>query len=218
MKLFVLCISKYLYFPAKKFHQKDSLSLLCVLTYKIHTGKMKLTVLNRKVHSWGSILIAIPLLFVVGSGILLLLKKDISWIQPPTVKGTGQVPKITFAEMFRAAARVDAAGIQSWNDIKRIDVQPEKGVAKLTTSGNYEVQIDTETAKVLSARYRRSDVIESIHDGSFLHDAAKYYVSLPSGIILLVLLITGVVLFFQPYYVKYNRKAKQKRSSPPPSI
>ncbi len=174
---------------------------------------MKLALLNRKFHSWGSIIIAIPLLFVVGSGILLLLKKDVSWIQPPTVKGDGLIPQISFDDMFRAAASVEPAGIQSWNDIKRIDVQPEKGIAKLTTSGNYEVQIDTQTAKVLSASYRRSDLIESIHDGSFLHSGAKYYVSLPSGIILLVLLITGVVLFFQPYYVKYNRKARQKRSS-----
>jgi uncharacterized iron-regulated membrane protein len=171
---------------------------------------MKLAVLNRRVHSWGSILIAVPLLFIIGSGILLLLKKDISWIQPETIQGAGVIPVVSFDQILKAAASVQEAEIRTWADIKRIDVQPAKGVAKITTSSNYEVQIDIKTARILSAQNRRSDVIESIHDGSFLHDNVKYYVSLPSGIILFILLITGVVLFFHPYYVKYKRSAKRR--------
>ena len=174
---------------------------------------MKITVLNRKVHYWGSIIITIPLLLVIGTGILLLLKKDISWIQPPTIKGTGKVPSIGFDQLYHSAKKVKGAGINSWGDISRIDIQPSKGLAKITTLNHFEVQIDLKTAEVLQAAYRRSDLIESLHDGTFFHDNAKYLVSLPTAIILFVLLVTGVVLFIQPYYVKYNRNKKRIRHS-----
>ena len=172
---------------------------------------MKITVLNRKIHYWGSIIITIPLLLIIGTGILLLLKKDIKWIQPSTIKGAGKVPSISFDQLYQAARAVKEAKIASWEDISRIDVQPTKGLAKITTLNHFEVQIDLQTSEVLQVAYRRSDLIESLHDGSFFHDKAKYLVSLPTAIILFVLLVTGVVLFIQPYYVRYNRKKKRIR-------
>jgi len=169
---------------------------------------MKITVLNRKVHYWGSIIITIPLLLIIGSGILLLLKKDINWIQPATIKGVGTVPAIRFEQLFESVSKVKDAEISSWKDIKRIDIQPSKGLAKVTSANNYEIQVDVETGDVLQYAYRRSDLIEALHDGTFFHDNAKYFMSLPTAVILLALLITGVVLFFQPYYVRSGRKRK----------
>ena len=49
--------------------------------------RRSLTAINRKIHHWGSILIALPLATVLVTGVLLLLKKDLDWIQPPTIKG-----------------------------------------------------------------------------------------------------------------------------------
>ena len=169
---------------------------------------MKISVLNRKVHYWGSIIIALPLLLVIGSGILLLLKKDVSWIQPPTKNGEGKIPVISFDQLFKSVSGVPEAEVLSWSDVKRIDIQPSKGLAKVTSENNYEMQVDTQTGKILHVAYRRSDLIESLHDGTFFHDSAKYFMSLPSALILFILLISGVVLFFQPYYVKYKRKRK----------
>ncbi|WP_407428868.1 PepSY domain-containing protein [Arcticibacter sp.] len=169
---------------------------------------MKLTVLNRKVHSWGSIIIALPLLIVLSSGILLLLKKDISWIQPPTKKGLDTVPSISFDQLLKSVSLVSEAEVVTWKDIKRVDIQPSKGIAKVAVANGYEVQLDTKTSAVLHVAYRRSDIIEALHDGTFFHDKVKYLVSLPTGIILFALLITGVVLFFQPHYVKYKRRRR----------
>ena len=170
---------------------------------------MKFTVLNRKVHSWGSIIIAIPLLLVIGSGILLVLKKDISWIQPPAEKGKGKTPMISFEQILKSANSAKEAGIVSWDDIHKLDIQPSKGIVKVIGENNYEVQIDLETAEVLSIAFRRSDIIEHLHDGTFFHDKVKYLVTLPTGVILFVLLVSGVVLFFQPYYVRYKRNKKK---------
>ena len=174
---------------------------------------MKLNVLNRKVHYWGSIIISIPLLLVIATGILLLLKKDAAWIQPQSVNGTNSdLPEITFLQLMDAAKSVKEAQITSWEDIRRIDIQPGKGMAKVVSTNNYEVQVDTETGQVLQIAYRRSDIIESLHDGTYFHDSIKYLVSLPTGVILLVLLVSGVVLFFQPYWVKAKRKKRMSTS------
>lgn len=177
---------------------------------------MKFTILNRKVHYWGSIIITIPLLLVIATGILLLLKKDVVWIQPETITGSSKedIPQISFQELLNSAKSVKQAKIFNWEDIKRIDIQPGKGMAKVVSINNYEVQIDTQTGKVLQVAYRRSDVIEALHDGTYFHESVKYLVSMPSGIILFVLLTSGVVLFVQPYWVRAKRKKHIKPSAP----
>lgn len=170
---------------------------------------MKFTILNRKVHYWGSIAITIPLLIVISTGILLLLKKDARWIQPPSINGVSNtIPVTGFPELLNIAKSVKPALILNWTDIKRIDIQPGKGMAKIISNNNYEIQIDTQNGKVLQVAYRRSDVIESLHDGTWFHENAKYLVSLPTGVILFVLLISGLILFAQPILVKARRKAR----------
>jgi len=178
---------------------------------------MRILLLNRKIHSWGSIMIAIPLLVIILSGILLLLKKDIAWIQPITYTGKGTTPAVSLGDLFTAASQVEEADIKTWKDIKKIDVQPSKGLAKVIAKNRYEVQVDTETGKVLSVSYRRSDLIETLHDGTFFHDNAKYIVSLPSAIGLFILLVTGIVLFFQPYYSKRNKRRRKSQAKTPQS-
>ena len=53
---------------------------------------------------------------------------------------------------------------------------------------------------------RRSDFIESIHDGSFFGDYAKLWVFLPSALMVVGLWVTGMVLFFHPYVVKSRKR------------
>lgn len=174
----------------------------------------KKKMLNRKIHNWASILIGLPFLLLLITGVLLLLKKDIAWIQPPTKQGNGTVPTISFLELFSSVQRVEELGVESWEDVIRIDIQPDKGIAKVSTKNSYEVQVDLENAKVLQVAYRRSDLIESLHDGTFFHKKAKYFYSIPMAIVLLLSLITGVILFLQSYRLHRKRrgKCKQKRA------
>ena len=174
---------------------------------------MKASVLNRKLHRWGSVLIALPLLVVICSGILLQLKKDVAWVQPPTVKGSvGEAPSLSFDRVLEIASSVEEAEISSWDDVDRLDVRPGKGMLKVRANNRWEVQIDTTTGDVLQVAYRRSDLIESLHDGSFFHDIAKLWVFLPSGVILLGLWFTGLYLFLLPYLA---RRKKRKTSFRP---
>ena len=65
--------------------------------------------------------------------------------------------------------------------MKRIDVRPDKGVAKAWLHTDYEAQVDLGTAEILQIAYRRSDWIESIHDGSIFGDTVKLVRVFPGG-------------------------------------
>ena len=168
--------------------------------------RISATTLNRKIHHWGSIVIAIQLAIVLVTGVLLLLKKDFDWIQPPSVKGEQAGLGINFDQILAVARKVTEAGIQSWDDVDRLDVRPGKGMIKVRGKNRWEIQIDAHSGAVLQVADRRSDLIESIHDGSFFGECAKLWVFLPSALVLLTLWITGMVLFFHPYVVRFRKR------------
>ena len=92
--------------------------------------------------------------------------------------------------------------IKSWSDIDRLDVRIDKGIVKVRGKNRWEVQIDTQTKKVLQVAYRRSDLIEQLHDGSWFNEKVKLYIFLPSGIILFVPLVDGYIYVYLPLFKK----------------
>ncbi len=167
---------------------------------------MSFTRLNRKFHKWGSIILAAPLIIIIITGILLLLRKEFAAIQPPSQIGIGHSPSISFEKILQIARTVPETKISDWQDIARLDVRPNKGIAKIRAENSWEIQIDTQTGDVLQVAYRRSDWLESLHDGTFFQKYANLWLMLPTGIILLVLWFTGLYLFIYPYVRKYTNK------------
>jgi hypothetical protein len=104
------------------------------------------------------------------------------------------------------AQSVPEANVRGWNSIDLLDVRPGKGIVKVRCKNRWEIQIDSDAGTVLQVAYRRSDLIESIHDGSFFHGSFKLWVFLPSAILLAVLSGTGLYLFLLPYLAKLKRK------------
>lgn len=161
---------------------------------------------TRKTHRWGAILVAVPFLVVIATGILLQLKKEWAWVQPGAKRGAGKLPETSFDAILQAARTVPEAGIGGWEDIDRLDVRPERGIVKVQAHNRWEIQVDLKTGAVLQAEYRRSDLIESLHDGSWFHDRVKLWVFLPTAVVVLGLWITGVYLFFLPHAVRWARR------------
>lgn len=159
-------------------------------------------------HRWGAVVISLPFIVVLISGLFLQVKKESAWIQPPTQKGGAEHPDLAFDRILNIAKEVPELNTENWEDIDRLDVRPQKGVIKIRGTNNWEVQIDAATGEILQKAYRRSDIIEAIHDGSWFHDKAKLWVFLPSALIITLLWITGMVLFVAPYY---NRRKHRKR-------
>jgi len=170
---------------------------------------MKFNILNRKVHYWATAFMAIPLLVIVCTGILLQVKKQASWIQPTEQRGTGTTPNLEFEQILTTLRQVPEMGVSGWDDIDRLDVRPGKGIIKVLLHTGWELQLDLGTGQVLQVAYRRSDLIESLHDGSFFAgDWTKLGLFLPTGIVLLFMWMTGIWLFWLPFSVKRKRRLR----------
>lgn len=180
---------------------------------------MRFNLLVRKTHAWGAIIAALPVLVILGTGVLLQLKKQLPWVQPPEQRGAGTLPVASWDQILAASRAAPGAGVAGWEDVRRIDVRPDRGIAKVWTRTGYEVQVDLADARVLQVAFRRSDLIESLHDGSWFHDRVKLGVFLPAGLILLVLWITGIYLFLLPIRTRRRRlKLPDHRARTVPSF
>lgn len=167
---------------------------------------MKFSKFNRTMHRWGSIGIGIPTVIILVTGLILQLKKESAWIQPSTQKGGDTGVSLSFDEILSVAAQVPQAEVRDWDDIDRLDVRPGKGMLKVRCKNRWEIQIDSNDGTVLQVAFRRSDIIEGIHDGSFFHDNVKLWVFLPTAVVLIVLWATGIYLFVLPYLAKWKRR------------
>lgn len=163
----------------------------------------------RKLHRWGGIACGLPLLLVIITGLMLQLKKQLTWVQPATATGSVKQPELSFEQILQACQGVPQAAVRSWEDIVRLDVQPKKGIVKVQCKNQWELQIDLGNQSVLSSAFRRSDLIESLHDGSFFTDWVKLGVFLPAGLLLLSLWFTGAWLWWLPFQARLNKKKKQ---------
>jgi len=166
---------------------------------------MKLATI-RKIHNWATLFVMIPLTIITITGIVLMFKPNHAWIQPPTAKGSGKTPTLFFATMLDTIKAVPGANVSSWEDIDRIDVRPNKGVAKVQLKSNLEIQVDLATGTVLQSAFRRSDIIEKIHTGEQFGEWVKYWIFVPASLIFFVQLITGIILFFRIYILKMKKK------------
>lgn len=183
--------------------------------------------LLRRIHYWGTLLIALPLLVVISTGVLLQIKKQWVWVQPAEQKGAAKLseikidasnpqagmPVMDFATLLQRLQECQSVEIKSWDDVQRIDIRPSKGIAKFSVRGGWEVQLDLSDGRILQEAIRRSDWIESMHDGSFFGgDWAKLGVFLPAALVLLVMWGTGLWLFLLPFLVKRRRAIRKNNT------
>ncbi|MGI9012812.1 MAG: PepSY domain-containing protein [Phycisphaerales bacterium] len=162
-------------------------------------------------HKWVGIIIALVVLNTSATGFLLLIKKKSAWIQPIEQRGSAANQlDVNFDDILQAARNAAGAGIETWDDIDRLDVRPGKGVVKVQSLSGYEVQIDLATGDVLQSAYRRSDLIEQIHDGSFFGEWAHGYLMPVTAFSLVFLVGSGLFLFFEPKLRKRRRRKKER--------
>jgi uncharacterized iron-regulated membrane protein len=155
---------------------------------------------------------ALPMILVIASGLLLQVKKQVAWVQPPTKLGVTKdvAPGQSWFDILNAVRSLPESGVNDWSDIDRLDVRPSRGIVKVQCRNGWEVQLDLLAGSVLSSTYRRSDFIESLHDGSFFSGPAKLWIFLPNGLALLVLWLTGVWLWYLPIRSKLKRASKAR--------
>ena len=68
---------------------------------------------SRSIHLWLSLVIFIPVIIVIASGLLLQVKKEFDWIQPPTKKAQNSRPTL-LQVAYRRTDTIEAIHDGSW--------------------------------------------------------------------------------------------------------
>ena len=165
----------------------------------------------RKIHrTTGAMLFAF--FFVVAcTGLLLGWKKQTGGVILPHSyegKSTDQRDWLPVHVLHEKAVRVARENIspELSLELERIDIRPDKGMVKFVfVEGYWGVQLDCSTGELLHIERRRSDLIENIHDGSFLDyvlgtggEQIKLVYTSVMGTALLVFTISGFWLWYGP--------------------
>jgi uncharacterized iron-regulated membrane protein len=172
------------------------------------------TRLYRKLHRWVAVPLLLFMLMMGVTGLLLGWKKQTELL-PKTEKGQSNrsTDWVKIDSIQHIAQRYATDILKAPADIDRIDIRPQKGVAKIVFVHHFtELQIDCQTGKILSVSTRKSDIIEKIHDGSLLdfwvgtpNDAIKLTYTSVIGLGLILLSISGFWLWYNPIRIRNNK-------------
>ena len=148
---------------------------------------------NRLAHRWVAMIIAIPMIFVIATGIFLQVRKPIDWIQPPSAKGSEKYqPTVALERVLEQVKTVPQMQVNDWSEIKLLDLRPKKGIIKVRNYDELETQVDAATGEVLQTAQRRNDFVVRMHD--FSAWGARLWLGLPIRLGFLAIFLTGVYL------------------------
>lgn len=175
------------------------------------------TRLYRKLHRWIAIPLFLFLTLVGATGLLLGWKKQ-AGLLPKTQKGSNMEAQawISLDSISKIAIRYAEQKLEKSSEIDRIDVRPQKGVAKIVYAHHFtELQIDCASGQILAVNARNSDLIEKIHDGSILDfklnpDGEQFKLSYTTlvGAGLVLLTISGFWLWYNPIRMRKLKHLK----------
>ncbi len=179
---------------------------------------MNLFKLLWNLHRWIGLSICLVIATTAVTGFLLLVKKEFTSIQPATQIGAEGTPDqfVSIAVVLAAARDTGDPVFATIDDIERIDFRPGRRVHKVRSiHGHREVQVDAVTGLVLSDTWRPSDLIESIHDGSWFAQVWHDYGMPIVALALLFLSFSGVYIWATPVLRKRRRRKQVTANRPP---
>lgn len=159
-------------------------------------------------HRWIAILITIPLLITTITGVLLLLRQQLDWVQPSSLKQAHVVQWATMDSVLDSITHNKHTKIKSWKDISSVIYKPSKGTIQIRTKKKILIQLNGASAQVLSVKPRRTGWLIQLHEGSYWGKDIRRYIFLPAAIGLLFLLISGGILTFKYYKRKWKKRKK----------
>lgn len=175
----------------------------------------------RWIHRKLAIALFVFFILVAGTGLLLGIKKQ-SGLLAPTQKGTSTdlstwLPVAVLQEKANRYLHDSVAQGLSL-EMDRIDIRPQKGIAKFVYKNHYHgLQLDCASGRLLSVETRNSDFIEDLHDGSILDDLVgtsneqiKLTYTVIMGLSLLLLVLSGLWLWYGPKRIRNQKRQHLK--------
>ena len=176
--------------------------------------------LTRKVHRTTGAILFLFFFITAVTGLLLGWKKHTGgYILADTYKGksANQADWLPIDELTGRANKIAREQISPdiSTELDRIDIRPDKGMAKFVYLNNYwGIQMDMTTGELLQIESRRSDFIERVHDGTVLDlwfrvdgGYLKLLYTSVLGTALLIFTITGFWLWIGPKQFRRGNRA-----------
>lgn len=178
--------------------------------------------LFRKIHRSTGAMLFIFFFAVSITGLLLGWKKNSGGlILPKTSIGTSTnlsnwLP-VDSLEKIAVNTLHDSVDASLSVELDRIDIRHNKGIVKFIFVDDYwEIQLDGATGNVLQILYRKSDLIEDLHDGSYLDyyfktkgEPIKLIYTSIMGIALFIFTVTGFWLWYGPKQLRNKKRGTQ---------
>ena len=164
----------------------------------------------RSLHRFAAGVISLIFVFVATTGILLGWKKNSGgYIHPDSYAGTtsdlGNWLPLDSLQIIAFRTLHDSINPDLRTDLERIDIRPDKGMVKFVFAYHYHgIQLDGATGRVLHLERRRSDIIEDLHDMSFIDrllgisgETIKLIYTSIAGLSLLLFTVTGFMIWLR---------------------
>ena len=171
----------------------------------------------RVIHRLFGIIGSLFLIVLACSGLLLAVKKRFGWIQPPAQKGqkiASMHEVASLGQVADAVFQLKIPELREQKDFYRFELHADKGIFKvMSNEGYHEVQVDAKTARVLSIAKRNDNLIESIHDMSFVSSAMHDWVLPAVAVSLFTLGSSGIYMFSVPFVRRRRFRHRQARKA-----
>lgn len=163
---------------------------------------------SKSIHKWVAIVLAVPLIIIFFTGVVLSISSKVSWLQPAPVvvqELGAEGISLSFDRILEIARTVPEAQIKTWNDVVQIDARPKSSVVRVRAKNYWEIQIQGQTGQIISSAKRWKTFFVLLHDGSWFAGWVKSWVFLPSGVGVLLLWITGLLIWIIPAFKKRGK-------------
>ena len=171
----------------------------------------------RWLHRKVAIILFVFFLVISVTGILLGIKKQ-TGLLAPTQKGVSADLKawlpMDSLQKIAKGFLLDSVSKNLDTSLDRIDIRPDKGIAKFIFKEHYVgLQLDCTTGQLLSIETRKSDFIENLHDGSLVDrllgtgEGFKVGYTVIMGFSLFMLILSGIWLWYGPKRIRKLKKA-----------
>lgn len=169
--------------------------------------RLNLTQFCFKYHYWAALLVMVPWLVVVTTGLVLQLRHEIPGVVPDFKQGVSRTPRLDYQQVLEIAKTIPALKVDGWSDIWRVYTHPGKGIIELRTKIGYGTQLDSSTGEILDVYARGGDFWEDLHEGIIgrhklegskifgdIKANLSMWVFLPANLVALLLWFSGVVV------------------------
>lgn len=153
--------------------------------------------MKRTLRAWHrrvSIIIALPLLLVIVTGLVLQVRNQSEWIQPKSLspQKVAGLPTVSFEQIMAQVS-------ERQKEIEQIIFRPHKNNIAVRFNDGMEYQFHPQTGEIIKKAMRRTNILIELHQGSFAGGWATYVIFLPAGLGLFFLLISGLIIYPRKY-------------------